>query len=67
MLPSQNSLVTVTQSYLLRCLRHYLNVRIYADFNLHTEATLSIAEAELNAKFCSSVLVRHKYIKRFYY
>ncbi|EKM77927.1 hypothetical protein AGABI1DRAFT_42300 [Agaricus bisporus var. burnettii JB137-S8] len=43
--------------YLLRCLRYYLNIRMYTDFNLHTEGTLSIAEAELNQKFHPALLV----------
>jgi hypothetical protein len=43
------------------CLQHYLNVRMYAEFDLHTEATLSTAEAELGQKFHPALLVRHDY------
>jgi hypothetical protein len=46
------------------CLRHYLNVRMYADFDLHTEVTLSTAEAELTEKFHPALLVRHNYVYR---
>jgi hypothetical protein len=45
----------------MRCLRHYLNVRMYADFDLHTEATLSAAETELGGKFHPALLVHHSY------
>lgn len=43
--------------YLLRCLRHYLNVRMYADFDLHTESTLVSTQDELEKKFYFSFKV----------
>lgn len=39
------------------CLRKYLNVRMYAEFNLHTESTLSETQDELENKFYSCLLV----------
>lgn len=47
-----------TTGYLLMCcLRKYLNVRMYAEFNLHTESTLSETQDELENKFYSCLLV----------
>jgi hypothetical protein len=37
--------------YLLRCLRKYLNARMYSDFNLHTESTLRALTYELEQNF----------------
>ncbi|EKM75860.1 hypothetical protein AGABI1DRAFT_45711 [Agaricus bisporus var. burnettii JB137-S8] len=45
---------------LMCCLRKYLNVRLYADFNLHTESTLSATQDELEHGFHSSGTVGMK-------
>ncbi|KAF8066566.1 hypothetical protein FPV67DRAFT_1196119 [Lyophyllum atratum] len=36
---------------LLRCLRSYLNIRMYADFDLHTQSTISAGHRELEEVF----------------
>lgn len=36
---------------LLQCLRSYLNIRMFADFDLHTEETISAGRKELKEKF----------------
>jgi len=36
---------------LLRCLRSYLNIRMYAEFNLHTETTIAAGIEEFETKF----------------
>lgn len=42
---------------LLKCLRSYLNVRMYADLDLHTERTIAAGQKELQEVFTPAIQV----------